>query len=64
MLILLCYFIEIKKNLYNERVKTIKWFERNAPNDFALYGKKWNLTARLPTRIGALIHSIEKKNTI
>ena len=50
-----------KKNLYNERVKTIKWFERNAPNDFALYGKKWNLSARLPTRIGALIHSIEKK---
>lgn len=50
-----------KKNLYNERVKSIKWFENNAIKDFSLYGKKWNLTARLPTRIGALLHSIEKK---
>ena len=48
-------------NLYNERVKTIKWFERNAPNKFALYGKKWNLSARLATRVGAVINSIEKK---
>ena len=50
-----------KHNLYNERVKTIKWFERNALDKFALYGKKWNLSARLPTRIGATIHSIEKR---
>ena len=28
-----------RHNLYSERVKTIRWFERNAPNDFALYGK-------------------------
>ena len=50
-----------KNNLYSERVKTIKWFERNAPNDFALYGRKWNMSARLPTRLGGLIHSLEKK---
>ena len=50
-------------NLYSERVKTIRWFERNAPNDFALYGRKWNMSARLPTRFGALVHSIEKKFT-
>ena len=50
-----------KFNLYSERVKTIKWFENNAPSDFALYGKKWNLSARLSTRFGAFIHSIEKR---
>jgi hypothetical protein len=50
-----------KNNLYTERVKTIKWFEDNAPNDFSLYGKKWNMSGRLPTRLGGLIHSFEKK---
>jgi len=50
-----------KKNLYSERVKTIRWFERNAPDVFALYGKKWNMSGRLPTRFGGFIHSIEKR---
>ena len=50
-----------KKNLYSERVRSIKWFEQNALEDFDLYGKKWNLSARKATRIGAIIHSIEKK---
>ncbi len=50
-----------KKNLYSERVKSIKWFQHNAKEDFALYGKKWNLSGKLPTRLGSLIHSIEKK---
>jgi len=50
-----------KKNLYSERVRTIKWFEQKALHDFALYGKKWNLSARKATRIGGIIHSIEKK---
>ena len=50
-----------KKNLYRERVKSIKWFERYAPQDFTLYGKKWNLTARKATRLGGIIHSIEKR---
>ena len=48
-------------NLYSERIKTIKWFEKNAPDDFSLYGKKWNMTARLPGRVGGFIHSLEKK---
>lgn len=50
-----------KYNLYNERVKTIKWFEYNALEDFELYGKKWNMSGRLPTRFGGFIHSIEKR---
>ena len=50
-----------KYDLYKERVKTIKWFENNAIRDFSLYGKKWNLSARFPTKLGGIIHSIEKK---
>ena len=50
-----------KYNLYSERVKTIKWFEHNALEDFELYGKKWNMSARLPTRFGGFIHSLEKR---
>ena len=50
-----------KNNLYSERVKTIRWFEHNAPNVFALYGKKWNMSGRFPTRFGGFIHSIEKR---
>ena len=50
-----------KNDLYSERIKTIRWFEHNAPNDFALYGRKWNMSGRLPTRVGGLIHSLEKK---
>ena len=50
-----------KNNLYSERIKTIKWFEYNAPNDFVLYGKKWNMSGRLPTRLGGFIHSLEKR---
>ena len=29
-----------KNNLYSERVKTIRWFERNAPDDFCSLWKK------------------------
>tara|TARA_B110000037_G_scaffold209644_1_gene259012 strand:- start:291 stop:1316 length:1026 start_codon:yes stop_codon:yes gene_type:complete len=50
-----------KNDLYNERIKTIRWFERNAPDDFTLYGRKWNLSGKMPTRLGALVHSLEKK---
>ena len=50
-----------KNDLYRERIKTIRWFENNAPNDFALYGRKWNMSGRLPTRFGGLIHSLEKR---
>tara|TARA_B100001059_G_scaffold223311_1_gene248163 strand:- start:940 stop:1953 length:1014 start_codon:yes stop_codon:yes gene_type:complete len=50
-----------KYNLYSERVKTIKWFEHKALDDFELYGKKWNMSGRLPTRFGGFIHSLEKR---
>lgn len=30
------------KELYSERVKAIRWFEKNHPGDFDLYGVGWN----------------------
>lgn len=50
-----------KNNLYKERVKTIKWFERNYPNEFFLYGSNWDKSQRIPSFLGAIIHKIEEK---
>ena len=33
--------INTKKDLYSERVKAIRWFEKNAPDRFDLYGTGW-----------------------
>lgn len=50
-----------KYNLYRERVKTIRWFEKHHPDEFYLYGSGWDKSARIPTKIGGLIHKIEEK---
>src|SRR3989344_1211952 len=31
-----------KNELYSERIKAIRWFEENHPQDFDLYGKGWD----------------------
>ncbi|WP_051372770.1 hypothetical protein [Thermosynechococcus sp. NK55a] len=48
------------QDLYRERVRAIRWFERHAPQDFALYGPGWDLSPRLPTRLGGVIHKVER----
>lgn len=30
------------QELYSERIKAIRWFEKNHPQDFDLYGKNWD----------------------
>ena len=50
-----------KYNLYNERVKTIKWFEKHHPNEFYLYGSGWDRSARMPGILGSIISKIEEK---
>lgn len=35
--------IDSPLELYSERVKAIRWFERNQPNHFDLYGNGWNV---------------------
>jgi hypothetical protein len=37
------------RELYSERIKAIRWFERNQPEFFDLYGKGWDLP--LPSRL-------------
>ncbi|MCJ8347966.1 glycosyltransferase family 10 [Moritella sp.] len=32
-----------KMELYSKRVKTIRWFEKNAPHDFEFYGVGWEI---------------------
>lgn len=46
-------------DLYSERVRAIRWFERHALGDFALYGQGWGKSARLPTRLGGAVHRLE-----
>lgn len=42
------------RDLYKERVKAIRWFEKNAPADFNLYGSGWNIPAAKTGVIGAI----------
>ncbi|KIF82727.1 glycosyltransferase family 10 domain-containing protein [Noviherbaspirillum autotrophicum] len=43
-----------ERELYSERVRVIRWFEKNAPSDFRLYGTEWNMPAAAPGVIGRL----------
>ena len=45
------------RNLYPERVTTIRWFEANAPKDFDLYGIGWDM----PAVDSGLIGKIERR---
>ncbi len=49
-----------ERDLYKERVRTIRWFERNASGDFQLYGAGWNLSPKRPGIVGRLLHRIEE----
>lgn len=41
-----------KRDLYVERINTIRWFERNAPLDFDLYGVDWYIPALGRANVG------------
>lgn len=43
--------------LYPERVKTIRWFEQHAPQDFDLYGVDWDM----PVVRGGLVGKLERR---
>ena len=45
------------QELYSERVRAIRWFENNRPNDFDLYGRGWNSKIVL-----AELHSLSKRS--
>jgi hypothetical protein len=43
--------------LYPERVKAIRWFEQNAPQDFDLYGMDWDI----PVVAGGLVGKLARR---
>ena len=47
-----------ERELYSERVNAIRWFERNAPQDFDLYGIDWNLPPASPGFSGKLMRRL------
>ena len=46
------------KDLYVERINTIRWFERNAPTDFKLYGSDWDLPAIGRGKLGKITRKV------
>lgn len=40
------------RELYSERVRAIRWFEQNAPQDFDLYGTGWDIPPAQPGLVG------------
>lgn len=43
--------------LYRERVKVIRWFEKNSPSSFRLYGYGWNKRQAWPSKFGRYLSS-------
>lgn len=50
--------INDNRNLYPERVKTIRWFEKHAPQDFDLYGVDWDI---FPLSYNGFLGQVEKR---
>jgi alpha(1,3/1,4) fucosyltransferase len=44
----------LPNDLYIERISVIRWYERHAPADFALYGLGWNKPRHESTALGQL----------
>lgn len=51
---------KILVDLYSERVRTIRWFESFAPQDFDLFGNDWNFPAAMPGINNRILHKIKK----
>lgn len=47
-----------ERDLYVERIRTIRWFEQHAPADFDLYGIGWDIPAWGRGRLGKLSRRI------
>lgn len=47
-----------EQDLYSQRVKTIRWFEAHAPNDFNLYGTRWDCPPARSGLVGRLFSRV------
>jgi hypothetical protein len=52
------------RELYSERVKVIRWFEANAPKEFALFGNGWRVPQKRLGTLGKFRYRLEKIPTI
>ncbi len=50
--------ISDSRDLYKDRVKTIRWFEKHAPKDFDLYGVGWDVPALGAGFVGKITRKI------
>jgi hypothetical protein len=48
------------RELYSQRVKAIRWFEKHAPGKLKLYGNGWNVPPKKYGRLGKLQYRIQK----
>jgi len=49
-----------QRELYSERAKAIRWFEKNAPKNFRLYGNGWAVPEKRLGSIGKFRYRLEK----
>ena len=53
----------LEADLYLERIKVIRWYEKNAPEDFHLYGMGWNKPIKAYTTKNKLFRRIQRIRT-
>lgn len=53
----------LPSDLYLERLKTIRWYERHAPDKFELYGLGWDKSTPAFTLAGRLARSVSRLKT-
>lgn len=49
-----------QRELYSERAKAIRWFEKNAPTSFRLYGNGWTVPQKRLGSLGKFRYRLEK----
>ena len=48
------------RELYSERVRTIRWFERHHPEAFTLYGPGWNTPPKTKRLFGRMFNRLQR----
>jgi hypothetical protein len=48
------------RELYSERVKAVRWFEKHAPGKLKLYGNGWRVPQKRLSRLGKMRYRLEK----
>lgn len=54
---------QLETDLYLERIKVIRWYEKNSPEDFNLYGMGWDKPIRAYTAKSKFFRRLERLRT-